>query len=250
MLGFGKKKNREGIEDQDTTVSISKPSEKKSKDKETQGKGQKPVQESDVVEKLPPLQKRRRFPKKQIFIFVLTLGIVTALSFLAYTLMFKEKTPEKTVYVKIDLAHVKLPQEMLKFCFINFPDLYEALVSFNREMTLFDGEIAWIQEVAQKYPEQQKITEAEKKIWEMGKLTLLKEFSRLETPIREIYVLSQVNEAQGLARIKEKETELTDIARNALKAAQEQTEKINAREPEPPKGLFQGTLYKLKKKFL
>lgn len=246
MLGFGKKKKKETIENKATDVSDPKSPEKKSKGKDAQGKESAP--EMNGVQK-PALVKKKLITPKRILLFFLIPGAVTALSFLAYSLVFQEKDPEKSVYEKIDLAHVNLPPEMLKFCFENFPDLYAALKSFDQEMTLFDGEIAWIQEIAQKYPEQQKITEAEKKIWEKGKADLLKEFSRLETPIREIYVLFQVNVAQGLARIKEKETELTDMARTALKAAQEQTEKINAREPEPPQGLFQGLLHQLKKKF-
>ncbi|MCP4721863.1 MAG: hypothetical protein GY860_20575, partial [Desulfobacteraceae bacterium] len=187
--------------------------------------------------------------KKRIFILLLVLGVIGVSSFLAYTLFFKEKGPE-TIYNKIQLAHVKLPEEMLKFSFNHFPDLYFSLVNFNTEVILFDRELARIEAIAQKYPEQQKITDSEKKVLEKGKNTLKKAFLKLEKPIKEIYVLFQVNETQGLAQIKEKEKELTENAQTALKAAQEQIQKIKAREPQVPEGIFQGTLYKLKKKFL
>ena len=82
-----------------------------------------------------------------------------------------------------------------------------------------------------------------------GKSTLLKAFAKLEKPIKETYVLFQVDETQGLAQIKEKRQELTDMAKNALTTAQEQTKKINPNTP-VPEGIFQGTLYKLNKKFL
>ena len=40
------------------------------------------------------------------------------------------------------------------------------------------------------------------------------------------------------------------MAQTALKTAREQTKKIKAHAPQVPEGIFQGTLYKLKKKFL
>ncbi len=235
MLGFGKKKKKEA---EDDAVAVAVPAPK--------GKDQ----ESAIVEEAPLPEKKKFITKKRIFILLMVVGAIGILAFAVYTLYFSPKAPEKRVYQKMALSHVKLPQEMLEFSFNHFPDLYTALVNFNTQISLFNREIQRIEAIAQKYPEQKKITDTEKKVLEKGKKTLLKEFSKLEKPIKETYVLFQVDEAQGLARIEEKKQELTDMAHAALKTAQEQTKKIKSPAPQVPEGILQGTFYKLKKKFL
>ncbi len=235
MLGFGKKKK--DTDEKEASVAPAP----KDKDKD---------QEGSVLEEAPLPKKRNFITKKRIFILLMVLGAIGASSFLVYTLYFTPKGPGNVVYQEIELPHVKLPQEMLKFSFNHFPDLYAGLVNFNMEISLFNQEIERIEAIAQKYPEQKKITDTEKKVLKKGKNALLKAFSKLEKPIKETYVLFQVDEAQGLAQIKEKKQELTDMAQAALKAAQAQTQRIKAHTPQVPEGIFQGTLYKLKKKFL
>jgi flagellar basal body-associated protein FliL len=241
MLGFGKKKKK----DADAAAHPPEPAKKNAG-----GKGKNQAQENAVVEEAPLEKKKKFITKKRIFIFLMVLIAIGASSFLVYTLYFTQKGPDNRVYQKIALPHVKLPQEMLKFSFNHFPDLYAGLVDFNAEVSLFNREIQRIEAIAQKYPEQKKITDTEKKVLEKGKSTLLKEFSKLEKPIKETYVLFQVDEAQGRARIEEKKQELTDMAQNALEVAQAQTKKIKVHAPQAPEGIFQRTLYKLKKKFL
>ena len=247
MLGFGKKKNKDAATADDGKKAAAAPPEPPKKGAK-KGKSQDEVVE--VVEEAPLPAKKKLITKKRILILFLVLAAIGASSFLVYTLYFTEKGPENKIYEKIELPHVKLPEEMLKFSFYHFPDLYLSLVDFNTEVTLFDREIARIKVIAQRYPEQLKITDTEKKVLEKGKATLIKAFRKLEKPIKETYVLFQVNETQGLAKVKEKEKELTDMAKTALKIAQAQTKNIKARAPKVPEGAFQGTLYKLKKKFL
>jgi hypothetical protein len=243
MLGFGKKKKKEAQEETIAAPTPSPPEKKPAK------KGKKPSKETEIIEKaLPP--KKKKFINKKIIVIFLILGALGVSSFLVYTLYFTPKVPENTVYQARELSHVKLPEEMLKFSFEHFPNLYISLVAFNREITLFNREIARIETIAQKYPEQKKIADTEKKVLEKGKTTLIKAFSKLEKPVKETYVLFQVNETQGLERIKEQKKELADMAQTALKASQEQTGKIKVHAPPVPDGIFQGTLYKLKKKFL
>jgi len=242
MLGFGKKKKQDAQEEDGVAVPTPEPREKKAEKKDK-------AQDSAMVEEAPLPTKKKFITKKRIFILLMVLIAVGAASFLVYTLYFTPKEPEKRVYQKVGLPHVQLPQEMLVFSFNHFPDLYAGLVNFNAQISLFDQEIQRIEAIAQQYPEQKKITDTEKKVLEKGKSTLLKAFAKLEKPIKETYVLFQVDETQGLAQIKEKRQELTDMAKNALTTAQEQTKKIKPHTP-VPEGIFQGTLYKLKKKFL
>ncbi|MBU0970088.1 MAG: hypothetical protein KKC20_05540 [Proteobacteria bacterium] len=254
MLGFGKKKKDADETQEKGTIDAPAPSPSdknaKTKDKKPKTKGKNEPEPIEIVEESPQPEKKKFITKKRVFILLMVLGAVGASSFLVYFLYFTEKAPEKAVFEERELIHVKLPREMLKFSFDHFPDLYIFLVTFNTEVNRFDREIERIERLGQKYPEQKKITDTEIKLLEKGKNTLIKEFSKLEKPIKETYVLFRVNETQGLASVKEKETELTDIARAALTAAQEQTQKIPPHTPEVPQGLFQGTLYKIKKKLL
>lgn len=241
MLGFGKKRKKKEEENK-TKAAQTPPPEKKSKNK-------KSAKEKDDKENSLP-KKIKFFIQKKIFILLLVLGVIGVSSFLVYTLVLKKKDPGTPIYTKFELNHVNLPEEMLKFSFEHFPDLYASWITFNREVILIDKELAWIEAIAQKYPEQVKITTAEKKIWDKGKNTLVKEFSKLEIPVKEAYVLFQINEDQGLVRVEEKRKEFSETAQNSLKTAQKLTKKLKSQEPEPPDTFFQGILYKLKKKFL
>ncbi|MCP4021592.1 MAG: hypothetical protein GY729_07105, partial [Desulfobacteraceae bacterium] len=85
-------------------------------------------------------------------------------------------------------------------------------------------------------------------IWVKTKNTLVKEFTKIEKPIKEIYVLFYVNTEQGLDKIEENAQELLLAAETALKPVQELTQKLKSAE-KAPDGLIGGTLYKIKKKF-
>jgi hypothetical protein len=243
MLGFGKKKKQAAQEEEAVSVPTPEPPEKKTGEKDKNP-------DTAIVEEAPLPAPKKFITKKRIFLLFMGMAVMGAACFLVYTLYLTPKGGENAVYQEMALPHVQLPPEMLRFSFNNFPDLYAALVSFNTQISLFDQEIQRIETIAQRYPEQKKITDTEKKVLEKGKNTLLKVFSKLEKPIKETYVLFQVDETQGLAQITEKKQELTDTAQTALKTAQEQTKKIKNQAPQVPKGIFQGTLYKLKKKFL
>jgi hypothetical protein len=207
-------------------------------------------QEATDIIAPPPEKKKKMVTIKTIFIILMVLGSIGIASFWVYSIYFAEKDPENKVYQKIELSHVKLPEEMLQFTFNHLYNFCVSLVSFNSEIIIFDNELARIAAIAEKYPEQQKITVTEKKALEKGRNTLLKVFSKLEKPIKETYVLFQVDNTQGLAQIKEREKDLADTAQTALKTAQEQTQRIKAQAPRVPEGILQGTVYKLKKKFL
>jgi hypothetical protein len=243
MLGFGKKKKQTAQEEEAVSAPTPEPPEKKAGEKDK-------TPDTAIAEETPLPTPKKFITKKRIFILFMGMAVIGAACFFVYTLYLSPNDSENRIYQQIELPHVQLPPEMLQFSFNYFPELYAALVSFNTQMSLFDREIQRIEAIAQRYPEQKKITDTEKKVLEKGKNTLLSAFSKLEKPIKETYVLFQVDETQGFAQIKEKKQELTDTAQAALKTAQEQTKKIKVHGSQVPEGIFQGTLYKLKKKFL
>jgi hypothetical protein len=107
-----------------------------------------------------------RFKKKKklFFIVFLLLAVTGASSFLVYKMYFVPPKASIVKYIKLDLPHIKLHEEMVKFVFDTFPDLYLSIITFNNEVISLDNEITRIEEIASKYPEQKKITEKEKKL--------------------------------------------------------------------------------------
>jgi hypothetical protein len=208
------------------------------------------VEENAGDESKPAKPKKKSLIKKLIILFVI-LGVLGGGGFFAYTKFFSSSgTGDGPVYQSVPLAYVTLPDEMLAFCFTRMPELYEALVAYNTEMNLLDAEIARIDGVATKYPAQKKIADGEKKVWDKGMQSLKKSFEKLEKPIKETFVLFQVNQAQGQEKIDQTAEQMIQAANEALEKARELTAPLKDAMPKAPEGMIKGTLYKIKKKFL
>ncbi len=238
MLGFGKKnKNKKETTKKDKKEKAS-PSDKE-KAKKTDGKESK----KGFGAKIKGL-----FSKKLIIVILLLLIALGASGFVVYKFYFAPQDPEAQVikYQRAELKHIKLPEEMVRFSFNHFPDLYTDMLRYNNEIDLFISEIARIDAVAVKYPDQKKIADNEKKIWTKGKTKLEKSFIKIEKPVKETFVMFQVNKELGLALVEEKNKDLVATSQEAIKAAQELTQKLKTEEV-VPEGFINGTIYKLKK---
>lgn len=212
--------------------------------------------EQAAVEEKPEEESKPAEPKKKplikkLFIILFVLGVLGGGGFFAYTKFFSGSGGEDgRVYKSIPLSHVTLPDEMLSFCFTRMPELYDALVAFNTEMVLFETEITRIDAVATKYPDQKKIADGQKKVWVKGQDSLKKSFEKLEKPIKETFVLFQVNQTQGQEKIDQTAEQMIQEANDALGKAKELTAPLKEAMPKAPEGMIKGTLYKIKKKFL
>jgi len=197
------------------------------------------------------VQTKKKSLFKKLIILLLISGILGGGGFFAYTKFFSGSgTGDGRVYFPVTLSHVTLPQEMLAFCFARMPALYDALVAYNGEMDLFEAEIARIDAVGTKYPDQEKIVDSQKKAWDKEMQSLKKSFEKLEKPIKETFVLFQVNQTAGQEKIDQTAEQMIQAAREALGKSREQTAPLKAAVPKVPKGLVKGTLYKIKKMFL
>jgi len=247
MLGFGKKKKKAKKDKEEAKASETDLPKAEEKEK---GKDESDHQDASD-KKTPGKKKKKLFSKKRLFVILLVLIAVGASSYIVYTLYFgsENSTSQNAVYEKIALNHINLPEEMLEFSFNYFSDLYAAMITFNSEINLFDNEIARIDAIAQTYPDQKKIADKEKKVWEKAKKGLQKVFLKIEKPVKETYVLFRVNQEQGLFQIEAKNKELVELAQSALTAAQELTQKLKSNDS-IPQGFIKGNIYKLKKKFL
>jgi len=215
-----------------------------------------PVAEGQTGDESRSAEPKSAEPKKKsllkkLIILLLILGILGGSGFFAYSKFFSgSSTEDGRVYQAVPLAHVTLPDEMLAFCFDRMPELYDALVAFNTGMVLFDAEIARIDAVGTKYPDQKKIAASQKKVWDKGMQSLKKSFEKLEKPIKETFVLFQVNQTQGQEKIDQTTEEMIQAANQALEKARELTAPLKEAMPKAPEGMIKGTLYKIKKMFL
>jgi hypothetical protein len=72
----------------------------------------------------------------------------------------------------------------------------------------------------------------------------------LEKPIKETFVLFQVNQTQGQEKIDQTTEQMLNDAKDALEKTRELTAPLKDAMPKAPEGMIKGTLYKIKKKFL
>ncbi|MFH2091211.1 MAG: hypothetical protein ABIJ31_02505 [Pseudomonadota bacterium] len=248
MLAFLKKFKKSGK--QPEPISPDHTADSKAEDtpkKDSKKDSKKPQPESTE----PDQPRKKKFPVKLILVILMVLIAIGGSGFAVYTLYLTPgKSDTKTVkYKKIQLNHVELPDEILKFSFQYLPDLYTAMVTYNVETDLIDAQILRIQAIGQKYPDQIKITDKEKQTWEKTRDKLENTFLKIQKPVKEIYVLFRVNKEQGLIQIDTRQAELIELANTALAPVQELTGKLKSEE-KVPEGLINSTLYKLKKKFL
>jgi hypothetical protein len=219
--------------------------------KKKEDEPEEPVGEETAGDESKSAEPKKKSLTKKLIILLIILGILGGGGFFAYTKFFSgSATGDGRVYQSVPLAHATLPDEMLAFCFARMPELYDALVAFNTEMNIFEAEIARIDAVAAKYPDQKKIADREKKVWDKGMQALKKSFEKLEKPIKETFVLFQVNQTQGQEKIDQTAEQMLNDAKDALEKARELTGPLKDAMPKAPEGMIKGTLYKIKKKFL
>lgn len=203
--------------------------------------------EEDVSKDKGSKSTKKGFTPKKIFVILLVLIAIGASAYIVYSLYFTPKGKDAGIYEKLDLDHISLPNETLKFCFEYLPDLYEHFIIYNSEIIFIDQQIKKIEGVAKKYPDQAKIAEKEKQIWIKAKTGLEKTFEKIQKPVQDIHVQYLVNQETGLSQVKARKSELTKLAETALKPVRKMTEQFKSEDDEP-EGLINSTIYKIKKK--
>lgn len=249
MLGFGKKnKNRNESEKDQTLLEPDR--------QQDVPKAEIPADPSASGKDAgsPPGKKTKRliqkFSPKRLMLFLVLPAVAAAAGWVGYAWFFSNPGENAPEYAHIPMPHVSVPEEMRRFCFDRMPELYSALAAYNETVTLFDHEIARIADIGKKYPEQKKIADAQKKVWEKSKENLVKAFSKIEDAVKQVYVLFQVNQEQGQAMIKEKNDDLVNTAKDALAPAMKQAGKITHPPSREPEGIIRKTVNTLKKKLL
>ena len=130
-------------------------------------------------------------------------------------------------YSELELVHVTLPQKILRFTYNKLPNVYLGLIDLNRQLVLIDGEINRINNIEKIYPEQKKIAEKGKKVWNKFQQKLQKYLPKLEEKLEAIYVTYQVNKDKGSELIESQKQTLKENNDTAIAPAKESTDKLS-----------------------
>jgi hypothetical protein len=213
--------------------------EAKLEKKNKKGSRDKSEDESNVP------KKKKFFTIKKIIIFTVILILLASSGFAVYKLYFSP-TDEPVIYESVVFKNINLPDEMLKFSFDQINDLYYSFATYDLRIHLINKEIDRINKVGEKYPDQNKIAEKEKKEWIKAKEKVEKKFIKIEKEIKKLYVLHNVNKKQGMIKIKEKDEELLLLAKEALESLDPYIKIIEANKTDKPQGIINSTIYKIK----
>lgn len=165
-------------------------------------------------------KKKRKIPFKKILFFFMIVLLLTGGGAAIYYLYFTDKPGE--------IEKSGLSKEILVFTFNFMPEVHTGIKSINDEVIITEKEIERIKEIEKTYPDQEKITTSEKKIWDKNLLTLTTFLVKQEKEIKDIYVSYQVNKETGQKLIDEKKEALATASIEVITPSTVLTEKIKA----------------------
>lgn len=234
--------------------------EKKKADKTAAKKDKKAAKD----QKSPPAaqgaetaeKKKASFLKRLVSVLALkkiavTLLILLAVGGSAYTVYYFYFTDndKAATYRQTVLANVDLPDEMLEFTFYQMPDLYGGLKTYNRYSSLINSEIERIREIGKQYPDRERIVSDRVEEWTDRKEEMDKVYGDIESEIKDLYVLFQVNREQGENRIIDTKEDLYANADKILNRMKPYVQKLSRRHDKKPGGLLSRITHKIKNLF-
>ena len=157
---------------------------------------------------------------KRLLILFFILVLVGVGGFFGYLHLF---APKPGVVAKSEL-----PEEILIFAFEIIPEIHADVVAISEEIQFTEIEIKRIETIEKKFPEQKKITDTEKKLWEKNLSELNKFRLKHEKEVRDIYVSYRVNIETGLKLIEEKKEEMKKTAGELITPSKTLTDKLRA----------------------
>lgn len=179
--------------------------------------------------------KKKSSKKKTILILFGLLFLVSAGG--AGYVFYLKNTPAK-------VPSSELPVEIIAFSYKQLPDLYQAILSLDEEISYTEKEMERIRKVGQTYPDQKKITDGELKAWTANLSALNKSRIAFEKELKALYVSYRVNAETGQALIDEKKDGLKTMAEQVVSQSKTLTDKLRA--IEEARGFIEKMLAKIK----
>lgn len=110
------------------------------------------------------------------------------------------------------------------------PQVHAGVRAISDEIVLTENEIIRLEEIEKNFPDQGKITKAEKKVWDKNFSSLTKFLEKHEKEIQTLYVSYRVNQETGQILIDEKKEALSTASGNIVESSKILTDKIRALE--------------------
>ncbi len=177
----------------------------------------------------------------KIVVMILVLLLVAGGGYFAYTKFFagKDKSedgaeatvPQESMrnLKELPMLTTKFTEELLGFTYEKLPPLYALMVQLNDEIVMIDKELVRVEEIRQKFPDQESIIQREVTQWNRARSTLVKSLEMLEKEIEKFYVTSLVNVAKGESEISTKQVNVAGRVNNALTSAATMIERLKSR---------------------
>lgn len=130
-----------------------------------------------------------------------------------------------------DLSHVRSKPEIVLFASRTWPDAYKRFVELDLEINFLDQEIERLNTMEKEFPQQKKIIQDEKTIWERISKNLHSVLDNFEKGVETVYVTYSVNKEKGLQSIQDSQEAILKPIDEALAESGKLTARLRA-EPE------------------
>ncbi len=178
---------------------------------------------NDLNTEMDPDKKKKKkkkvnFPFKKFAIIFLIIVFLTGGALAGYYFFFADKPGQ--------VEKSALPEEILIFTFNVMPLVHSGIISVSDEIVITEKEIIRINEIEKNFPDQEKITNSEKKIWDKNLLILTKFLEKHEKEIQNLYVSYRVNHETGQKLIDEQKDALVEASTEIITPSKVLTDKI------------------------
>ncbi len=164
--------------------------------------------------------------KKKITLFkiilIIMILIIAILASLGTALYLNKKNP----FIQKKLHHIPISLEVIHFTQKIMIDIYNDIFTLDNELDLINQEIQRIATIEKQFPDQEKIIQPEKKVWETTQKKLFDYSKKLSSDMLVLYVSYQVNNQKGMELINGKKNLLKSELSASIQTAQELTQRI------------------------
>ncbi len=160
---------------------------------------------------------------------IIALALIIAGGFIGYSRMHADQTADP------GLPHIRLKPEIVAFASRLWPEAHQRLLELNGEITLIDQEIERLNGMEKDFPQQKKIIQEEKTIWDRTSKSLHSVLDNFEKEVETVYVTYSVNKEKGSQSIKDSQETILKPVAEALSESGKLTERLKT---EPEKNWF------------
>lgn len=122
--------------------------------------------------------------------------------------------------------HIQMKSEVIAFTFEKLPRIYKDLLLLTNEISLIDREIERLEGIAKEFPDQLKMINVEKRMWEKTRQRLLNALVKSARAIEALYVAYRVNPPKGIEKINAEKDSLKGEIDDTLESVETLVERL------------------------